>query len=363
MVAVMLNNRHILIVRLSSIGDVLHATPVAKALKTAYPDCHITWLVSRLSSSLLTGNPYIDRVFIWSREEFEQAATNRQIGQLKKLWYQLKHFYQETHFDLVVDIHGLFLTGVITAASQAPRRIGMGKTRELNRFFMTEQAPVPTGSHVIDRYLSVLLPLGIYATDKQMTLQLSAADQAFAQTFFDENQIDPQKKILLINPMTSWTSKNWSNENFAKLLCLLPLDVQPLLCGSRHDKAETDKIKALCDRPLFDAVGKTSLTELAALVAKADLVLTGDTGALHIATALGTPTVSLWGPTTPMQYGPLTGDHTFIQSPHSCIACHKTKCRLHSNACMQAIEPTEVVRKINALLQMNHHEMDDIRNK
>lgn len=351
MVALMLNNRHILIVRLSSIGDVLHATPVAKALKTTYPTCHITWLVSKLPASLLIDNPYIDRVFIWSREEFEAAASNRQIGQLKKLWLKLKKFYKESHFDLVLDIHGLFLTGVISAIGQTPRRIGMGKTRELNRYFMTEQAPTSNDPHVINRYLSVLLPLGIYAPDKQMTLHLSPAARQFAQTFFAENHIDPQKKVLIINPLTSWPSKNWGNENFVQLLDLLPPDIQPLLCGSRHDKVETDKIKARCRRQLFDAVGKTSLIELAALIAKADLVLTGDTGALHIATALGTPTVSLWGPTSPAQYGPLTGEgHIVIQSPHACTACHKTKCRLQSNACMQAITPANVANKINARL-------------
>lgn len=346
----MLNNQRILIIRLSSIGDVLHATPVAKALKEAYPNCHITWLVSKLSASLLSNNPYIDQVHVWSREEFEQAAGKYQLGTLRKLWHQLKTFFKENHFDIVLDIHGLFLTGMIAAYSKAPRRIGMANTRELNRFFMTEQASPIASDHVIKRYLSVLSPLHIHTSEEQMTLNLTADLHKFAEDFLAKNHINPQKKLLMINPKTSWSSKNWDNENFAKLIDLLAPDIQILLCGSIQDKNDADKITALCHRPLFDAVGKTSLLELAALIYRTDLLLTGDTGALHIATALQIPTISLWGPTRPEQYGPLVPNHIVIRSTHSCVACHKTKCPKGKNDCLQTIRAELVAEKINSIL-------------
>lgn len=348
----MLNNQRILIIRLSSIGDVLHATPVAKALKEAYPTCHITWIVSNISASLLKNNPYIDQVHVWSREEFEQAAGKCQIGTLRKLWHQLKTFYKENHFDIVLDIHGLFLTGVIAAYSKAPRRIGMANTRELNRFFMTEQAPPTSSTHVIKRYLSVLAPLHIQTNDVQMTLELTTEQHKFAEDFIKKHHIDPQKKLLLINFKTTWTGKNWGNENFAKLIDQLSPDIQILLCGSMQDKEDANTIISLCHRPLFDAVGETSLLELAALIHRANLVLTGDTGTLHMAIALQKPTVSLWGASTPEQYGPLDDPkHTVIRSTHTCLACHKTKCPKGTDDCMKAIPVEIVAEKVNAILE------------
>ncbi len=346
----MLNNQRILIIRLSSIGDVLHATPVAKALKEAYPACHITWIVSNMSASLLMNNPYIDQLYVWSREEFDQAVKKRQFAVLRKLWQQLKAFYKENQFDIVLDIHGLFLSGMIAAYSKAQRRIGMANTRELNRFFMTEQAPSPTSPHVIKRYLSVLAPLHIQTNDHQMTLKLTAELHKFADDFLERNHIDSQKKLLMINPKTSWLSKNWGNENFARLIDMLAPNIQILLCGSIQDTADATTITSLCHKPLFDAVGKTSLLELAALIHRTDLLLTGDTGALHIATALQIPTVSLWGPTSPEQYGPLVPNHIVVQSTHSCVTCHKTKCATGKNDCMRAIPVKSVAKKINSLL-------------
>lgn len=348
----MLNNQRILIIRLSSIGDVLHATPVARALKEAYPACHITWIVSNMSASLLLNNPYIDEVYVWSREEFDQAVKKRQLGTIRKLWHQLKLFYQKNQFDIVLDVHGLFLSGMIAAYSKTPRRIGMANTRELNRFFMTEQAPPTASRHVINRYLSVLAPLHIHTNDVQMTLNLNAEQHKFAESFMATYHINPQKKLLLINFKTSWSSKNWGNENFAKLIDLLAPDIQILLCGSMQDKEDANTIISLCHKPIFDAVGKTSLLELAALIHRADLVLTGDTGTLHMAIALQTPTISLWGASTPEQYGPIDQTkHIVIRSTHSCLACHKTKCPKGTDECMKAIPVEAVAEKVNAILE------------
>lgn len=350
----MLNNKRILIIRLSSIGDVLHATPVAKALKTACPSCRITWIVSKTAAGLLNGNPYIDEILIWSREDFEAAAKNRRFGQLRKLWLELKVFYRQKSFDIALDIHGLFLTGAILYASKTPRRIGMAKTRELNRFFMTEQAPDPESGHVIDRYLSVLRPLGIQAKDRTMTLLVSQENEKRAAQFFRQNGLDESKPIVMVNPKTSWRSKNWPPKHFAACLRLIDKTAQVILCGGPQDAPDADEIKKLAGRSAVNAAGRTSLPELAALLKKSAVLLTGDTGALHIAIALGTPTVSLWGPTSPQQYGPLAGNHKTLLSPHSCRGCHKTTCRSKATACMAAITPEAAAASINAILTSRH---------
>lgn len=347
----MLNNARILIVRLSSIGDIMHTTPVAKALKEAYPACHITWIVGRTAAELIHRNPYVDEVVIWSREDFDHAAANRQVGQINKLWHQLKNFYQHHHFDLALDIHGLFLSGAIAYAGKIPRRIGMADTRELNRFFMTEQAPaVAPYSHVTLRYLSVLHPLGIHSTDCQMILQTTPQDREFADNFYRENNIKAKQPVLLVNPKTSWASKNWGNERFAKCLELLDPSIQIIMCGSKADCRDAEYIQTLTARPFTNAVAKTSLSELGALLERSTLLLSGDTGTLHLAAAVGTPTLSLWGPTRPEQYGPLGAAHLKIQTSYQCRACHKTKCRLGTNACMTSIAPSHIAAILNEKL-------------
>lgn len=342
----MLSHARILIVRLSSIGDVLHATTVAHNLKQSYPDCHLTWIVSRTAAELLQYNPDIDEVFIWSREDFEQALHQRQFGKILHSIQLLRDFFSTHPFDIALDIHGLFMSGVITWLSKAPRRIGMSGTRELNWLFMNEFATPSQSPHKIKHYLSVLESFAGNKEDYRLILKLPTTLSDFAIKFFDENQVDTRKKILMVNPWTSWRSKNWGIENFAQCLTQLPDTIEILLCGGPADEKNNQKIIAATKRPLIDITGKTRLLELAALFSQADLVLTGDTGALHIATALNIPTISLWGPTHPRKYGPLVPGHTFICSENTCCNCDKTKCRLQTNACMNSISPNLVSEKI-----------------
>jgi len=349
---IMFNNTKFLIVRLSSIGDVLHATPVARTLKENYPNCHITWIVSQTAAELLKHNPDIDELFIWSREEFEKAAINLNISKVIQSWQTLKKFFKQHHFDIVLDIHGLFMSGIITRLSQSKRRIGMSGTRELNRFFMTELAPAIDNPHMIKRYLSVLQQLGIETTDYHLTLPLPNQFDTFAKDFFARYKINSQKKTLMINPRTSWPNKNWGNQHFASCIDLLDPEIQLIISGGPSDKKDVAEIIALTNKPIINIAGKMSLIEMAALLKNIDLLLTGDTGALHIATAVMTPTISLWGPTRPEQYGPLVKGHTFICSDNECRNCNKTKCRYKTNACMNRIEPATVAKKIHMLLTL-----------
>ena len=349
----MFNHSRFLIVRLSSIGDVLHATTVAHNLKQAYPQCHITWIVSRTAAELLHDNPDIDTLFVWSREDFEKALQARQFATAWSCISQLRDFFAGQHFDIALDVHGLFMTGVITRLSQAPRRIGMAGTRELNRFFMTELAPPVASPHMIRRYLSVLTALGIKSDDYQLFLKLPAELCDFPAKFDLAHGIDRKRKLLMVTPWTSWQSKNWGIENFAACLNQLPSDIQILLCGGPSDRENNAAIRQSVSRPLTDITGQTSLLELAALIAKADLLLTGDTGALHMATALKVPTLSLWGPTRPEKYGPLVPGHVFLCATGECTNCNKTKCRQKNNACMNSLLAQQVADKTMELLRKN----------
>ena len=178
--------------------------------------------------------------------------------------------------------------------------------------------------------------------------------RTWAKDFWQAQGVEtgnPRRPLLLVNTRTTWPDKNWPAENFGHCLRALGPHIQIVFTGAAADAPCIAKAQQMLGRPSLSIAGKTTLSELAALFAEADLLLTGDTGPLYIAEAVGLPTLSLWGPTHPDIYGPLTSGHHFVLSPHSCTACCKTKCRHHTNACMNAITPESVTEKIKRLLQ------------
>ena len=314
-----------LIIRLSSIGDVLHATAVARSLKRSCPTAHLTWLVSPPASELLRCNPDIDELLIWDRAPFDRAIAGRHFLSAKRALGKARQLLAGHHFDIALDIQDLFLTGLLARMSGAPRRIGIHERHEFNQLFMTEHAPDIADPHKVRRYLSVLAPLGIPADESRLVLELPPALDTFAARFWPAHGIDPALQDL-------------------------PAAVQIVFCGSTGDSTYIETARQALPRPTYSIAGETDLLELAALIRSATLLLTCDTGPLHIATALGAPTLSLWGPTHPKIYGPLNGPHRFVLSPHDCTACCKTHCRFHTNACMEAIDPASVAREPQALL-------------
>lgn len=346
------NGKKILILRLSAIGDVLHATPVARELKKMQPDCHITWLVSPPADTLLQENPYIDELLVWDRRPLDKAFASFNLPAAYRELKKARALLKARHFDLVLDIQGLFLTGILARLSGARRRIGIHERHEGNPFFMSEMAPNIDSPHKVRRYLSALLPLGFHLEDftPGLTLKLPAELTGFAASFWQEHDIDTKRPLLMVTVRTTWPDKNWEPENFGLALRDLPENVQIVFCGSPGEAEFIAAAQSKMNRPSLSIAGETSLMELAALLQSADLLLSCDTGPLHIADAIGCKTISLWGPTQPDVYGPLTSGHEFIISPHECRRCLKTKCKYKTNACMKAITPEMVAERLKELI-------------
>ena len=221
---------------------------------------------------------------------------------------------------------------------------------------MTEMAPDISDCHKIRRYMTALAPLGIGPEDFMPGLVLKLPDtyEGFAERFFADKDVtlhDPQQPLLLVNTRTTWPDKNWPPEFFGRALTNLPENIQIVFTGAPSDQVYIERAQQEMEgRASLSIAGQTSLLELAAIFRESDLLLTGDTGPLYIAEAVGLPTLSLWGPTHPGIYGPLTKGHHFILSPHECTACCKTKCRHRTNACMNAIKPGTVTKALLGLL-------------
>lgn len=338
-------SKRILIIRLSSIGDVLHCTPVAAALKAAWPDCEITWLVGEVCADLLRYNPNIDELMIWSRERFEKHLRKFEFTLAFSMWQQLKEELAAKTYDAVLDIQGLFITGMIARQAKTANRIGLKDARELNPLFMSETAK-PLGTHIIDRYLGVLTPLGINPVSRQMTLVVPFAAKQFAESYLRTMRVAPYEKLVIFVPGTTWLTKNWPPEFFAVAAKLLAKDCRIMLCGSKSEAVMGQEIINKAGVPLINAIGETSLLEMAALIEKAAVVVAGDTGPLYMAAAVGTPTVAIFGPTNPAVYTPPGTQHASVVKEQPCSFCHKRKCPAGKPECIRGVRPESVVVQV-----------------
>ncbi|HMM20750.1 MAG TPA: glycosyltransferase family 9 protein [Selenomonadales bacterium] len=340
--------KQILIIRLSSIGDVVHCTPVAASIKTAWPDAKVTWLVSEVSADVIRFNPDIDEIWIWSRERFEGYLRRREWKKAAQMWRSLGAQLSTRRFDAVLDIHGLLLTGLIARRVKTPRRIGLQGARELNPLFMTETA-APTGTKIVDRYLGVLKPLGIVPAVRRMRMVVPEEAALWAEGYLREAGPLDHDRLAVLVVGTTWPSKNWPPGFFATTARMLARDFTVVLCGGKSEADAAARIAAASGVPVVNAVGETSLLEMSALLNRAAVVITGDTGPLHIAAALGVPTVALFGPTDPALFNPEGRQHAFLVKRQACSHCHKQRCRAGKIDCMSSIEPAAVVRTAYAV--------------
>ncbi len=340
-----------LIIRLSAIGDVLHCTPVVRILKQQQPDCHITWLVGRIAAELLTYNQFIDEVVVWPREEFDNHIYQGRYLTALKMLQGLRKKLLTQYYDIILDVHGLFLTGIIAQLCQAKVKIGLAGTKEFNSLFMTELAPKREYRHIIERYLSVLQGLDIpLAQDLSMTLNYSQAEQQFAEDFFANNKLI-NEKVIAINPVTTWHSKNWPPLYYSEVINKLGNDFKYIVCGGPSDRQVAGTIQRNVSRsPVINITGATSLLQLAAVLKKCSLLIAGDTGPLHMAIAMAVPTVSIFGPTDGRYIGPVQPGHIILQSNNTCSLCYKKVCRYQQVQCMYSIRPHDVVKAVYDLL-------------
>jgi lipopolysaccharide heptosyltransferase I len=342
-------SKEILIIRLSSIGDVIHCTPVASSLKAAWPDCKITWLVGEVAADLLKNNPNIDEIIVWSREKFDKNFRDFKFKEALGMWHDLKSKLQGRQYYAVLDIHGLFLTGMIARQVNTQRRIGMTETKELNSLFMTETCK-PLGRHITDKYLGVLSCLGIQSVDPKMQLVISKGAKDFVEQFLQKYAILPQEKILVLVLGTTWPTKNWPLAFFIEVVRRLYKDFRIILCGGKAEMELGRDVERKAGVPVVNAVGLTTLVEMAGIIEIASVVVAGDTGPLHMAGALEVPTVGLFGPTNPVTYAPLGEQHTILSSTLACSYCHKLRCPQGEEKCMKSITPEAVIQKIYAIV-------------
>ena len=382
---------NILFVRLSYIGDILHATPAARWIKEQYPDAKLHWIVTPSMVELLEGNPYVDEIIPWERDEYEAHSKKLHIPTMWRMWWELKAKLEPYKFDVAVDVQGRLITGLVLLASGAPIRLGLGGTKELNWLF-TNYKTKPSTDHVIKRYVEVAqllkeavtkqanLETPLKPVDNGLdteTLHTVSAKKMYHMNFYvpsklhtwaeeqwetidnhsslNRGEVEKPLRVGLVLG-TSWATKEWPQEKWYSLIKSLQYRVNFVCLGGPKEATQykplLDSLAAEgIDQIMLNMLGKTTLQEVGALIESCDVVVTADTGALHIALALNKPVVALFGPTDPKLWGPLTGTFkVLVNDELDCLGCRKRRCPKPDQYCMSGIEPVRVKKAIFELI-------------
>jgi len=339
------NVEKILIVRLSAIGDVIHSLPTAYALRQKYPNAQIDWLVEKQSYPLVELNPYLDNVIILPRKQWKKSIKKDFIKGLKSFFSFFKNLRAE-NYDITLDVQGLFKSALSSFLAKPNLRMGPADGREMSTLFYQAKIEVPDNKvHKIKKYLHFAGALGAEMDEINYGLKLTPVIKSRVSRLFESHKITSNKKIVIINPFTNWESKNWFLERYFKLANELIKDNYYLIfTGSSDDKEAIDSFIAINEDNYSNLAGETDLQELTELYNRADLYIGGDTGPTHLAAAVGTPVISLMGPTDPETNGPFGKGHTVIQDNSlECIRCWDRHCS-RKMQCMKSISVEQVLR-------------------
>ena len=330
----------ILLIKPSSLGDIIHGLPVLKALRNKWPDAKISWVVKDAYVDILNGNPLIDELILLIK-----SSLTTSIFSFRK---KLRH----GSFDLAVDMQGLFRSGLIAFLSGAPVRIGFSNARELASLFYTHKVDAPLNLHAVDRNLKLAAALGCEVQEIEFPINFNRETEQEALGFLQKIQLDTRRPLVTFVPGARWEKKRWPLHSFSRLgdLLIQKMGAGIIVAGSRQENRLIHEIRSAMKNPSAEAVD-FSLTKLTALLSKSDVVVTNDSGPMHIAVAMRTPVVALFGPTDPARTGPYSKKCLIIQRDLECIPCFRKQCSQGSFECMESITVEEVFEGVKKILR------------
>jgi ADP-heptose:LPS heptosyltransferase len=213
----------------------------------------------------------------------------------------------------------------------------------LSGLFLNEKIPEDMGKHAVDRYLDFLRHLGTNVGEPEFLIPISEENKKKVDHLLGANHIRANDRFAAVNPVAFWDTKLWGNENFANLCDRIMKELHTPIVLTGTDLAALSEIQSLMKSPAVNLGGKTGLRDLACLYRRSSLLITTDSGPMHIAAAVGTPVIALFGPTNPSRTGPYGKNHTVIRKDLSCSPCFLKKCE--TKTCMADISVDEVFEK------------------
>lgn len=342
----------ILLVKPSSLGDVIHALPVLHCLRKRYPGAKIDWLIGSAFASLLDGNPDLSERIELDRQKFSRVGLSQRAT---RDFVRFVADLRRRRYDLVVDLQGLFRSGFLTRATGAGVRVGFADAREGATFFYTHKiATSPTDTHAVDRNLRVGELLGFVPEPVTFDFAMDDGLREQVAAILREHGVHELDHFVAIAPGARWETKAWPGANFVQMIDTLAENEQIpfVLLGGREDIDLCEQIASQCRTPLISLAGKTSIRQMIALLERAAVVVCHDSAPMHVAAALGRPLVCLTGPTNPARTGPYRRLEDVVRVSLPCSPCYLRKLSQcgFEHRCMSELRVEDVVSRVRALL-------------
>ena len=364
----------ILLIKPSALGDVVHTLPVLVRLRARYPEARIDWLITPENADLVRHHPALSDVVLFRRNEYARFGRSWAATLAP---FRLLSTIRRARYDLVIDLHGQFRSAVLVAASGSPVRIGFdrpvrraeadgpGQPREIPGHHgwsgaregawlaYTHRIPIPTlDVHAVDRYLWLTPMLGLDAGPADLAIHLPPQESEPVEALLRSNGMG-EKPIALLVPGTIWETKHWHVEGFAEVgRHLMVSGFSVVIAGTARDLPRSRDIVAACPGAV-DLCGRTSVAGLVDLIRRAELCVTNDSGSMHVAVAVETPVVSVFGPTNPNWIGPYGRPHAVVRADVGCSPCNLRRFRQcpHDHRCMREVSGRMVIERVEQELR------------
>jgi heptosyltransferase-3 len=380
------NIHKILVIKLRHIGDVLLSIPVFRALRETFPDADLSALVNCGTEEILKGNPLVDEIISFNRDIKRLPLISRTLGEMDFLKQIRKR-----GFDMTVDLTGGDRAALLSYLSGARYRIGWKDRKGFTgkKYLYTHLSKPDSGRHMVLQNLDIVRARGIDTKNLSVDFHIPVSDRAFVRNILKKHRSDEFKAVVHIHPTSRWLFKCWKDEYMAEVIRWLLAKGIFVIMTSSPDERELEKSERILalfrsnrDRQpsaILNLCGKTSIKQLGAISEASALFFGVDSAPMHIAAAVGTPVVALFGPTGAHNWGPWDnessrliadsfqmgspypqrngirrfGIHTIIQRDWDCVPCGKDGCDgSKQSRCLDGILMTEVEAVLAEKLQM-----------
>ncbi len=333
--------QNVLIVKLSAIGDVIHALPVSYAIKETFPNAKVTWIVEPPAYDLLKMNPCVDKIILFQKKDFKTPS-----GFLKK-FFPFKAEIQAESYDAVLDLQGLFKSAAIAYFAKSNIKLGICDMREFSDKISKPVIGEHSQGHIVERYLDTARALGCKVNEIKFPLEVPETEQKKADAIFKQAGFCEGNNYAIFAVGANWANKRWTVENFAKVSdWLYDKKIIPVMIGGGDvDLNRAAEIESLTEIPPINLVGKTNLIQLTHIIKNSKFMLGGDTGPVHLAAALDVKTFMLMGPTDAVRNGAFGQAENVIEVPRDCKGCWKRTCPKNED-CLEVITAAQVQDKL-----------------
>jgi heptosyltransferase-1 len=335
----MFNPGRILLIKPSSFGDIVHCLPVLAALKCHWSNAEVDWAVKREWAGLLTGHPMLRRVVLFPGTALEGVRS----------WQTLRR----DGYDMVLDLQGLLRSGLYAALTGSPVRVGFDDSREGSSWFYSRRIKVSNDAvHAVDRCLDLVRQIGVKtAPTPAFPVPDGKQEQEWVDDLWRRNRVRDGEAVCIVHPSARWETKRWPAERFAQLADRLIAQegMRIMIVGSGGETSQIDQMLRQMNRPAINLAGQTELLQLAALLRRSNLLVSNDSGPMHLAAAVGTPVVAIFGPTDPSRVGPYGDGHVVLRKEIDCSRCTRRAC-IRDALCMKAIGVSDVFEAVRAVI-------------